>query len=178
MAEKKAVSKEPLMVPFGAIFPGMIISSLFFGFAVCDFGVACAGLRGSALATAYYGGQVPVVGSLRAILPLSTPGLVLMLLKQDLYGLTKGATFDRLLGVGQLATVVLIYAYVLPKLLIPAITAVNDDGMTPEEATDLYAATGTMLAMNFFMLVSYVIKLYLGATSSPKLLVKDDKKDK
>mmetsp|Transcript_19869 Transcript_19869/g.61498 ORF Transcript_19869/g.61498 Transcript_19869/m.61498 type:complete len:180 (+) Transcript_19869:57-596(+) len=157
------------VVPFGAAFPGMVISTLFFTFALVDYGVAFAAVKGNAaLATAYHGAPLPVVGLVRKLLPLTTPGLVVAIVRGDLvHGLfTANAGLNHLLGLLQLVTVGIIYASI-PKLVVPAVTAVNEDGMTPDEATELYAASGLMLLLNTIMLVAGVLKMHREALSVP-----------
>lgn len=153
-----------MLVELAEAFPGLVISTLFLIFALFDFSVAATAVAGNTvLAPAFFGEQLPVVWIVKQALPLTMPMFLLKLVKEDVMGLIKkGYSTSRLLGVGQLGALGLILTTV-GNVLIPCITAVTTDDMTPEEATELYDATAKILALNLYMFVAGLVQMRLGA---------------
>lgn len=87
------------VIPFGAAFPGLVISTIFLVFALIDFGVAWTAVEGNAtLAPAFFGTQLPVVNEIKGVLPLSMPMLIIRLVKEDVLGLASGVNVAKALG--------------------------------------------------------------------------------
>mmetsp|Transcript_19163 Transcript_19163/g.24863 ORF Transcript_19163/g.24863 Transcript_19163/m.24863 type:complete len:215 (+) Transcript_19163:33-677(+) len=151
------------MIPFGAAFPGLIISTLYFCLAAVEFGIACTGVKGNAvLVKVFFAGPLPVISAIKAFLPFTLPSFLVILLK-DAYGMLKEAKVSSALGVLQLITLGIITKSV-NKYLLPAIQAIGKDdseSLSPDQATDLYVATAIMLFLNTVMLIAGTLKLYL-----------------
>lgn len=86
-------------IAFEEAFPGMVMSTLFLSFALIDYGVAATAVNNNAsLAPDFFATPLPLFGTVKSILPLSMPLLLLKLLKEDVIGLFSGISFQKVLG--------------------------------------------------------------------------------
>lgn len=86
-------------IAFEEAFPGLVMSTLFLSFALIDYGVAATAANNNAtLAPEFFAAPLPLFGTIKSILPLSMPLLLLKLLKEDVIGLFSGISFTKVLG--------------------------------------------------------------------------------